>query len=992
MMRSSNSNGSLFDAGSCSGTCTTTSSSLFDAGSSSLFDAGSNHDSKLLDTTTSDDNDDKNEGRQRQPILIRHAIRSSTTNSTSRKAKGDRKKKENNHNSRKNNKNMYKRTSSCGPSILHQFSLKARENLSSSYSSSRHLQIDDRNEENDDDGGGDESSDFNLDKLNLSQVEMAGRDEEMSQLVDIFRTVVLQTNTTAKTTTNDSSPNRQNNDPRTKRIRGPATLVSIYGGSGTGKSFLARSLRSHVIKSTSGYFAFGKFDINNTSSNVPYSGFVQAFNMIIEQILQLPQQQQLQEQDVTRMKEISKRIRRAIGGKRTSRIITSVVPLLSTLLAVGKEETDDISEDVHRESQAEEEEKREADEQDDPSDSEDSSSGGGGNSVKTKLKQLQYTFRQFARALCRDGSPVVIVLDDIQWADVPSLELLETLMTDVENPLFMIITTCRTSNVRGSSTGDGTSKDVGNTMPPFLCMTLPKFQKQGVIVHPIQIGNLHVKAIESIVTTALRLSSLSAEEETRSSSSAKTSPRQLATIIHEKTHGNAFFVIQFIKSLKLKHLLTFNYGTMAWTWNIKDIQNLEVTENVADLLLSNYGMLSKRCQVVLQVASLLGQGFDGTVFVTVMEKVEHDIRNDNGEHDGSGALPQGGGNGDDDDNCLSIDRCLDCLVHGGFLNQRGSQYTFVHDQIQDMALKQISSSSSLMPLSSGSASNRQIMERKIGEHLLEYATDNGNDQLLFLAVELLNASASILGPTEKLGLAKYNLLAGRLAMKKAAFASCRGYLESGLACVLGESNNGGDDDTRQMKQNEAWSNHYNLLLDLSVGAAESSYCNGEFDKMEQHLVRVIKSAATPFEDKIRAYLTRILSYGVQERFGEAIDTGLFVLREMGMATFPRNPSKVSVLMELLKTRRVLKTHTLESLSKLPVLGDKKRELAMGLIHMMSSMAYVSCPNLHFIAYFKATRWSIKYGLCKYSPPAIARCAILVNAVLGKTDEAFMLGE
>jgi predicted ATPase len=107
------------------------------------------------------------------------------------------------------------------------------------------------------------------------------------------------------------------------------------------------------------------------------------------------------------------------------------------------------------------------------------------------------------------------------------------------------------------------------------------------------------------------------------------------------------------------------------------------------------------------------------------------------------------------------------------------------------------------------------------------------------------------------------------ALQKSGFVSAATYMNFGLGYL------GGD----------GWSKHFKLTLELSSGAAEAAYCSGNFDEMQKHLDQVMKQDCD-IHDKVRAYRTLILSLGAQERFGEAIDNGIHILKEMKVSPVP----------------------------------------------------------------------------------------------------------
>ena len=186
-------------------------------------------------------------------------------------------------------------------------------------------------------------------------------------------------------------------------------------------------------------------------------------------------------------------------------------------------------------------------------------------------------------------------------------------------------------------------------------------------------------------------------------------------------------------------------------------------------------------------------------------------------------------------------------------------------------------------------------------------------------------------------------------MKNAAYIPAAMYFETGLMYLEPSTEN---------------EDLYTLVMQLLCTSAEAEYCNGNFDAMEKHLDRAIAQART-FDDKIRPYMTLILSCGVREdRRERGIDTAFYVLEEMGMVKFPKNVSTLTVLTEIIKTKRLFKGHTQESLSNLFVMQDENRENAMRILDLLVTMTYFSRPAHLPLVILRMIRWSVKYGVCK----------------------------
>ena len=563
-------------------------------------------------------------------------------------------------------------------------------------------------------------------------------------------------------------------------------------------------------------------------------------------------------------------------------------------------------------------------------------------SYANRSNRLNYIFRQFMRALCRPDCPVVMVLDDMQWTDASSLGLVSTLLTDPRLSSFLLVTTCREEEV--------------DNHHPFVRQLQQWQHEDHIPVRTIAIGNLDQSAVLSIVSTALR----SSEERTF----------KLSEIVHQKTNGNAWYAIQFLRSLYDEGLLRFNLGLMQWMWEETKVRSQFVMDNVVDLTAAKIRRLPPACQNVLQIASCLGQTFDLDHLEFVLQEPRVKAIFDS---------VAAGGNGDkeeDEEKAEAMERhwpddlvvCLKELVQESvidFISQLKC-YCFVHDLIQEAAFH-------LIPESKSARIQREVGRRllRCKEHL---ASTKLGDQYYFRAIDLSNAGSDLLDDHEKLALANFNLEAGEKAMEQAAFASALKYMEQGLRC-LGP---------------EAWSREAELTLGLASGAVEAAYCCGDFESMEVHMASVLDRDDLPIQDKVRVYLTRILSYGAQDRNFEALQVGRKVLREMKVTNLPMRPTTRHIIVELLKTKQLLRNHTPDSLLALPKLESKKWLLAMSVVDMMNATAYVFDINFFTVMNLRTLRWSVAHGVCRYSPTVFSTYGVILSG-LGDVKVARMYG-
>src|SRR5262249_25396165 len=135
-------------------------------------------------------------------------------------------------------------------------------------------------------------------------------------------------------------------------------------------------------------------------------------------------------------------------------------------------------------------------------------------------RRFQLVFRRFIGVFARPEHPLALFLDDLQWLDAATLELIEDLLTQSDVRHLMLIGAYRDNEVDSSHP---------------LMRKLEAIRKAGATMREIVLAPLRREDLEQFVAESLR--------------SAPERAASLATLVHEKTAGNPFFAIQFLSSL-----------------------------------------------------------------------------------------------------------------------------------------------------------------------------------------------------------------------------------------------------------------------------------------------------------------------------------------------------------------------------------------------------------------------------------------------------------
>ncbi len=459
---------------------------------------------------------------------------------------------------------------------------------------------------------------------------------------------------------------------KTQKSRIEMTLVAGY--SGIGKTSLVQEIYK-PITAKQGYFICGKFD--QLQRNIPYYAVVIAFKKLVQQILSETeaQLQQWREKLLTAL---------GINGQ----VIIDVIPEVE--LIVGQQPP--IPELRLQESQ----------------------------------NRFNLVFQKFIQVFCSKEHPLVIFLDDLQWADVASLKLIERILTEGTIQYLFLIGAYRDNEVNG--------------IHPLMIM-VENLKKQGVKINFINLIPLALESVRQLIADTLyHHSSLI---------------QPLAELVVKKTEGNPFFVNEFLKTLHAEKLLRFNFERQVWQWEIAQIEAQKITDNVVELMIENLKKLPKSTQQVLQFGACAGACFDLNTLAIICEKSPSEVYQDLAIALQSGLI-------------LSMSELDSQLLM--------QDYRFLHDRVQQAAYTLIDQA------------QKQAIHLKIGRLLIQNTPPEALSEEIFKIVDHLNLGAkqtqnlaSIdFSQAEKINMAKLNLMAGQKAKAATAYQAASEYFNRGL--------------------------------------------------------------------------------------------------------------------------------------------------------------------------------------------------------------------
>ncbi|MEH2057506.1 MAG: AAA family ATPase [Nostoc sp.] len=636
--------------------------------------------------------------------------------------------------------------------------------------------------------------------------------------------------------------------------QGNKELILVAGYSGIGKSALVNEIHKPVIKNR-GYFIAGKFE--QFQRNIPYASLIQAFQELMQQLL-TESEAQLATWKVKLLEALVP----------NAQIIIDVIPELE--LIIGKQP--EVPQLASAEAQ----------------------------------NRFNLVFQNFIDLFAQKEHPLVIFLDDLQWADLASLKLIQLLATDIEIQYLLIIGAYRDNEV--------------DTSHP-LKLVLREIQKNRSSVKIIHCQNLQIADVCKLVSDTLKSSLHSSEE--------------LAKLIFNKTAGNPFFVNQLLKFIHQENLLLFNFASGQWQWEIQQIQMLEITDNVVELMIGKIQKLKETTQNILKIAACIGNRFNLNILSCVNEKSQNDTALDIWEAIQAGLVIP-----------LSDSYKLPQLLDN--VDIFVIDYKFLHDRVQQAAY-------TLIP-----DEHKKEIHLNIGRLLLKNVDESLLEEKIFDIVNQLNIGADLINsPEEKYRLAELNLISGRKAKDSAAYESAVIFLKQGLSLLAVNS----------------WQKYYELTLDLHVETVEAEYLNTNFQQAEALFISVISNSKNIL-DAIKVYEKKIQFYIAQNRMREALDLDLQVLEMLGVSLSQTPPGEL----------------TIEELANLPEMTDAHKLAAMRILMTAMPPAYLADPALLPLIAFTMVDLCVQYGNSSFAAYAYGFYGLILCGSLKDIESGYRFGK
>jgi predicted ATPase/signal transduction histidine kinase len=658
--------------------------------------------------------------------------------------------------------------------------------------------------------------------------------------------------------------------------QGNTEVIMVAGFSGIGKTAVVNEVHKPIARQR-GYFIKGKFD--QFQRNVPLSAVIQALRDLVRQLMgESPSQ-------IARWR---KQLLQALGDQ--GRVLTDVIPGLIDI--IGDQPV------VHELT---------------------------GSAAQQRFHRLM---QQFVQVFATIAHPLVIFLDDLQWADSASLKLLQELATATEQQALLII---------------GAYRDNEVSIAHPLMSTLSEIGKIGTTIATLRLKPLSLNSLNQLIADTF-------------GTPAKQT-QSLSELIDQKTQGNPFFSIQFLRSLHDDRYIRFNHRDHCWECDVTQVQSLTLSDDVIALMTSQLQKLTPSVQIALQRAACIGHQFDLATLAIVCETTPQTIAQD------LWAALQAGFIAPTNEvyKFFQADTAALPLQPPSTPN---ATYKFLHDRIQQAAYQ-------LIP-----TSQTQITHLSIGRQLLQNIATEQRDDRVFEIINQFNRALDLIdNPAEQAQIRQLNWQAGNKAKAATAYPAAQQYFQTAIALVTPNT----------------WQESLEPTLALHHDAAEIAYLNDDEAQMQ---VWIDAALAYVSSDLDRVHFAEIMIYAkiAQGQPLAAIELGLSSLARLNIH-LPLEPTSESIQTAYQSIWTALQTRTIANLVDLPRMADARILAAMRILHALApALVLAAKPQLFLLNTITEVQLSLQYGNTAISAAGYAHFSAALCGLFNQIDQGREFGE
>ena len=657
---------------------------------------------------------------------------------------------------------------------------------------------------------------------------------------------------------------------------GSTETCMVSGHSGVGKSALVNELNKSLVRQN-GYLIQGKFDQFQRSK--PYSAVATAFSSLILQLLVEPSE---------RRRALRDELLAAVGPN--AQLLIDLIPELE--LITGPQPA--VPELPRTEAQ----------------------------------NRFQIAVLNFVRVFTRKH-PIVIFLDDLQFGDASTLNLVRWLVTARDITHLLVIGAYRSNEV-----------DVGHT----LRLALDEIQESRAI-HELPLQPLDLEAVTQLVADALYADTVSCAP--------------LSALLHDRAQGNPFFLTEMLKSLEHSRAITFAPDLGRWRWDMDAVRSTGISGNVVDFVVTKLRKLPAATQRVLQLAACIGNSFDLRTLSMINERPI-----DSTAEDLLPALQQFIVTPLDTDYKLVGQTGVGVVTGPADPEELNPTYQFQHDRVQQAAYALIDEN------------RKQAVHLSVGRLIQRHASAQEREERLIEIVGHLNNGRRLIDdPEDRKELARLNLAAGFQAQRSSAYEAALDYVRMG----------------QELLPLDAWTSEYSLTMALATEYQQCAYLTARYGEAESGIQEMLGRARTNLE-KAEILSMRTRQYSTTGKMAESIHAAIMGLSLLGMH-ISENPDRAAIRREIAAVRRNLAGRQIADLISAPLMSDPAQIQAVRLLMEIFPAAFLSgSGNLFPFLVLKSVNISLCGGNSPESAFAYAAYGMLLCGVLDDPALGYEFGK
>jgi predicted ATPase/signal transduction histidine kinase len=642
-------------------------------------------------------------------------------------------------------------------------------------------------------------------------------------------------------------------------------VVVITGEAGVGKSTLMQSL-SDPVQASGGQLALGKFDLRQ--GHTPYAPLVQALRGLLTNLTAAP---------VVERAWVRRRLIDALGMG--APVLTNLLPELADLIA-----SPEAPAPAQRLTTV---------------------------PVAESDQRFLHEFVSLVRALASPEHPLVLCVDDLQWADDASLRLLEHLVGVSDLPGFMLVACCRPDA----------------TKPPHPASRTIAALRGAAGMVTLQLGPLGPDDLQALCCDAFGRD--------------PATTRPLTDLLLRKTGGNPFFCRRLLGFLQQRQLLTLDPDTGRWSWDLRRIEEVGVTDNIAELLVQAVAQLPATVQGTLSDAACVGS----RVSVSLLAAVRREDVAITAE-----AL------------WLAAREGLLVPVDAGpTADPSLAEFQFAHDRIQQACYGLVDEQA------------RAAVHLRIGRELGAQLPSAGHDQgkIFAAADQLVLGATQVVDPGERMDVAQLLERAGARARAASAYGPALQYLGRAI----------------KMLPRDAWTNLHQFAADLHRQAMVCAFVTDE-PGLGEVLFDVALARAWSRAEKAQLYVLRIDARIARRALAEAAELTTEALRMFGLE-LADGPAPEMIAAELALVETNLAGRSMDDLLDGPLMQNADDLAYMQLLQRGQNTIYFLQPALFPFLVARTVNLSLRHGNAVTSAQGYVSYAVLLQRIGG--DYARALG-